>query len=114
MEIPSHARDVTLAWRLRADILWIRCLLFLVGIPGITTPRPEVHYLLFDRYFRLAELYARRGDAKRAERLRRSADWHLERCDPEPPPRAALALSRPRRPTLTWVAGGKSKPPDHP
>jgi hypothetical protein len=88
--------ETSSAWRLHADILWIRCLLALVGIPGITTPRPEVHYLLFDRYFRLSEIYAARGDARRAARLRRMADWYFDQCDPDPPRRAARVHSRPR------------------
>lgn len=80
-------------WQLRVEIVCMRCLLALVSVRGVTRPRPEIHAFLFDRYFRLAELYARLGDAGRAERLRRSADWHFERSDPDPPPPAAQALS---------------------
>ncbi len=68
-------------WRLRVEIVWMRCLLSLVSVRGVTRPRPEIHAFLFDRYFRLAE------------GLRRIADWHFERSDPDPPPPAAQALS---------------------
>ena len=101
-------------WRLRFDILWIHCLLALVKVRGITRTRSEIHGFLFDRYFRLAELHRKRGDARRARRLHLKADWHRERRDPDPPSPVAAALGRPGRGTFTWSVGGRPKPTDHP
>lgn len=102
-------------WTLRADIAWAGLLLRLVSIPRVTTPKPEVHYFLFDRYFRLSELQRDRGSTRRADRLRRLAEWHLERSGAdEPPPAAAMALPLPPRPTLTWAVAGRPEPPEPP
>ena len=100
-------------WKLRAEIAWARLLLGLVSVPGITTPKPEVHYFLFDRYFRLSEIHRSCGREGRAQRLRRVAEWHLERSGLRLPPTAqAHALQRPTRPTLTWSVAERPEPPD--
>lgn len=97
---------------LRADVAWGRALLALARDDA----RPELHYFLFDRYFRLAEHHRRRGREARADRLRRVAEWHLERGGHEPPPAvaAAAALPVPRRPALTWAVAGRPEPPEPP
>ncbi len=101
-------------WSLRVDLTWAHILLRLVAVPGVTTPRPEVHYFLFDRYFRLSEVYRGRGSARRAERLCRIAAWHLDRSGSDTPPAAAaLALPVPKRPSLTWALAGP-EPPEPP
>jgi hypothetical protein len=46
MDRVSMDREV---WRLRLQIAWMRALLALVGIPGITTPRPEIHWVVGGR-----------------------------------------------------------------
>lgn len=102
-------------WRLRGDLAWAHSLLRLVSIPGTTTPRPEVHYFLFDRYFRLSEIHRQRGSRWRADRLRRLADWHYQRSGSDtPPPAAAVALPIPKRPIFTWAVAGRPEPPEPP
>ncbi len=61
-----ESRESTNVWSLRVDLAWAHVLLRLVAVPGVTTPRPEVHYFLFDRYFRLSEVYRGRGGAPSA------------------------------------------------
>ncbi len=106
--------DSPSSWGLRADLVWARLLLALVVVPGVSTPRPEVHYFFFDRYFRLAEIHRRKGSDRRAKRLHRLAEWHLERSGVDPPPAAALALPIPSRPSLTWAVADRSQPPGPP
>jgi hypothetical protein len=102
-------------WTLRADVAWALVLLRLASLPTVATPKPEVHYFLFDRYFRLSELYRRRGTLKRAERLRRMADWHYERSGhSNPPPAVAVALPVPRRPSFVWAVGRDPDDPNPP
>ena len=102
-------------WSLRADLAWARVMLRLVAVPGVTTPLPEVHYFLFDRYFRLSEVHRNRGAVRRADRLLRVAELHLERSGSDtPPPAAALALAAPTRPSLTWAVAGRPDPPEPP
>jgi hypothetical protein len=102
-------------WALRADLFWARTLLGVAAFGATDSLQPEIHYYLFDRYFRLSELHQERGHAHRAARLRRLADWHYERSGSDtPPPAVATALPAPRRPTLTWAVSGRRPPPDPP
>ena len=97
-------------WRLRRDIAWARALLALVTIPGVTSTLPEVHYFLFDRYFRLSELLRERGATRRAEKLRLAALWHYERSGVEgPPPASGFTLPAPPPATFTWAVAGRPK-----
>ena len=114
MPVPHERGSLSSAWALRADLAWARLLLALVAVPQVTTPKPEVHYFLFDRYFRLSELHRAQGAHRRARRLALRAQWHLDRSGLEPPPPAAVALPLPRRPVLTWAVAGRPLPPEPP
>src|SRR5213593_5152550 len=102
-------------WRLRADLVTIQGLLWVArGRPG-GEPRPEVHLYLYDRYWRLADYYERRGNRKKASRLRTKAAAHYKHSgDTGPPFAAAMAMPRPRSPFFTWVVakGWDRRDPD--
>src|SRR5262245_66593746 len=63
---------------------------------------------LYDRYWRLAEYYARRGKRKKAARLHDKAEAHYRRSGrPGPPFAAAMAMPRPPSPFFTWAVGNR-------
>jgi hypothetical protein len=102
--------------KLYADLTWVLTLLWIAkaGRPG--EPRPQVHYYLGDRYWRLAEQYRRKGSTEKAQRLQVKAEYHLKASgwDRPPPAAAAMAMPIPRRPTFTEAIGWRSReaPPD--
>ena len=110
-----HDETVPRVWELRSDVFWVRLLLALASLGALEPPRPETHYYLFDRYLRLSEHHRARGRTRRAERLRRIADWHYE-CSgyDTPPPAVASALPLPRRPAFTWAVSSRPEPPEPP
>ena len=101
-------------WRLRADLVTIQGLLWVARRRPGGEPRPEVHLYLYDRYWRLAEHYQRRGSSKKASRLRTKAEAHYRQSGNGGPPfAAALAMPLPRPPLFTWaVAKQPGRNPD--
>lgn len=101
-------------WRLRADLLTMQGLLLIVRARRVGQLRPEVHLYLYDRYWRLADYYERRGKRQRASRLRAKAAAHFGQTGHDGPPfAAALAMPVPRPPMSTWaVATRRLRDPD--
>ena len=91
-------------WRLRADLVSARVLLWVASAGRRGEPTPEVHLYLFHRYWYLADHYAHHGKIRKARRLRAKATAHFKRGGgggPGGPPfAAALAMPRPMRPTF--------------
>ena len=52
-------------WGLRGDLVVTNVLLWVVSVRGTGEPKPEVHLYLYERYWRLAEYYERRGRGRR-------------------------------------------------
>jgi len=95
-------------WGLRGDLLVTNALLWVATARRSGEPKPEVHLYLYDRYRRLAEYYARRGQRKKAARLHDKAEAHYRRSGrPGPPFAAAMAMPRPRSPFFTWAVGNR-------
>jgi len=91
-------------WALRGDLFVTNALLWVASARRTGEPKPEVHLYLYDRYSRLAEYYARRGNRKKATRLHEKAEAHWRRSGrPGPPFAAAMAMPRPRSPFFTWA-----------
>ena len=63
-------------WKLRADVVSTRALLWIAGAGRNCDPIPDVHLYLYDRYWRLAKHHESAGHARRAAELRRKAQWH--------------------------------------
>ena len=94
------------AWRdsglaLRADLLFAKALLWLIGIGRDATPLPSTHWFFYDRYHRLGEHYRLQGSTHRAAQLERRATEHLRALgqspDDDTPIAAAVAMPRRRR-----------------
>jgi hypothetical protein len=91
-------------WGLRGDLIITNAILWLVGAGRVGEPKPEVHLYLYDRYSRLSDHYDRRGNMKKALRLRAKAEAHYNRSGHTGPPfAAAMAMARPRSPFFTWA-----------
>jgi len=102
----SHPDDRP--WGLRGDLLVTKALLWVATARRSGEPKPEVHLYLYDRYWRLADYYARRGKRKKAARLHDKAEAHYRRSGrPGPPFAAAMAMPRPRSPFFTWAVGDR-------
>jgi hypothetical protein len=85
------------AWRLRAELLSTRALLWVAGAGRWGEAKPEVHLYLYDRYWRLAMHYERQGRLSRAAVLRAKAEHHYRESGHDGPPfAAALAMPRPK------------------
>ncbi len=99
-------------WRLRADVVSTRALLWVAGAGRYGDPTTEVHLYLYDRYWRLARHHERLGHHRRATALRAKAEAHY-RCSGHdgPPFEAALAAAPPRPPILTRAVAS-SRPDD--
>src|SRR5436190_22676489 len=98
-------------WRLRADLVSARVLLWVAGAGRRGEPTPEVHLYLFHRYWHLADHYAHHGKMRKARRLRAKATAHFERGGGGGPPfAAALAMPRPMRPTFTDAVSKRRLP----
>jgi len=91
-------------WRLRVDVLSTHALLWLAGAGRTGEPVPEVHLYLYDRYWRLAKYYERRGNARKAAAMRSKAEVHYHDSGHDGPPFAAVAMQRPARPSRTPAA----------
>ena len=85
-------------WSLRFDLWFARLLLWVASVGRDAELRPEAHAYFFDRYSRLAEMYADRGNHAKAELFRAKADEHNGGGD-GPPYAAAMAMPRPRH----WI-----------
>src|SRR5207237_9800037 len=97
-------------WQLRGDLIVTNAILWVVSARRVGEPKPEVHLYLYDRYSRLAEHYERRGRRKKASRLRAKAEAHYQRSGHTGPPfAAAMAMTRPRSPFLTWAVGKRER-----
>lgn len=89
-------RENDSAWRLRADLLSAKGLLWIAGAGRSGDPSPQVHLYLYDRYWRLAVVMERKGRASRAAAYRARAVEHYRLSGHDGPPfAAALALPRP-------------------
>jgi hypothetical protein len=102
-------------WKLHTDLAWVLALLWVAQLSRSGKPKPEVHYYLGERYWRLSEKYRARGFAKRAQRLRARAERHLRASGWDPlPPAAAMAMPVPKPPTFTEAIGWRTRshPPD--
>ena len=84
-------------WSLRADLVWARGLLWFASSGrGGREPKRDVHLFMADRYGRLADFYAGRGEAGKAKRMSLKSEWHYREAGPEGPPRAvAMAMPVP-------------------
>lgn len=85
------------SWRIHADWLSVRALLWvaMAGRRGELDLRPEVHLFLYERYWRLAEIYERKGSGVKAGRSRKKAEHHWSLSGGDGPPfAAALAMGR--------------------
>jgi hypothetical protein len=73
----------------------------------------SVHRFFADRYWRLSEHHARRGQQQKAKLLDAKARWHCRQGggDDERPAMAAV-MGIPRRPTFTDAIGRPVEPPD--
>ena len=90
------ASEAESAWRLRADLLSTRALLWMAGAGRWGDVRPEVHLYLYDRYWRLSVHHERQGRPSRAAVLRAKAEKHYRESGHAGPPfAAALAMPRP-------------------
>ena len=95
-------------WGLRGDVIVTNALLWVVTVRRAGEPKPEVHLYLYDRYWRLAEYYERRGKRKKAAYLYAKAEAHYRSSGQSGPPfAAAMAMPRPRSPFFTWAVGGR-------
>ena len=109
----SPSRPEYRAWELRGDLVVTNALLWVVTVRRAGPLKPEVHLYLYDRYWRLAEYYQRRGKRKKAAQLYEKAEEHYRRSGRTGPPfAAAMAMPRPRSPFFTWVVGKRE--PRHP
>jgi hypothetical protein len=90
------AKEMASAWRLRADLLSAKSLLWIAGAGRSGDPRPEVHLYFYDRYWRLAVVMEQKGRTSRAALYRAKAVEHYRLSGHDGPPfAAALALPRP-------------------
>ena len=76
-------------WRICADLLSARALIWVASAGRSAELRPEVHLYLYDRYWRLSVQYERRGKARLAERYRVKAERHYGLSGHDGPPFAA-------------------------
>src|SRR5712691_6965016 len=103
-ESMSHSEEGP--WELRGDLIITNAILWVAGAGRVGEPTPEVHLYLYDRYWRLADHYERRGNRKKASRLRVKAEAHYKHSGHTGPPfAAAMAMPRPRSPFFTWAVG---------
>jgi hypothetical protein len=103
-ESGSTAHSEEGPWGLRGDLIITNAILWVAGAGRVGEPKPEVHLYLYDRYSRLADHYDRRGNKKKALRLRAKAEAHYNRSGHTGPPfAAAMAMPRPRSPFFTWA-----------
>ncbi len=116
MESGSTTHSKEGPWGLRGDLIITNAMLWVAGAGRVGEPRPEVHLYLYDRYWRLADYYERRGNRKKASRLRNKAEAHYKQSgDTGPPFAAAMAMPRPRSPFFTWAVAkgwGRRDPDD--
>lgn len=114
MSSPATRRSGSGPWGLRADLITIRSLLWLAQARRGGEFQPEVHLYLYDRYWRLAEHYERRGNKRKALRLRIKAEAHYRQSGHDGPPfAAAIAMPVPRPPLFTRaVATDPARNPD--
>jgi len=115
MESRSTTHSKEGPWGLRGDLIITNAILWVAGAGRVGEPRPEVHLYLYDRYWRLADYYERRGNRKKASRLRTKAAAHYKHSgDTGPPFAAAMAMPRPRSPFFTWAVakGWDRRDPD--
>jgi len=108
----SHSEEGP--WGLHGDLIITNAILWVAGASHMGKPKPEVHLYLYDRYWRLAEYYERRGNRKKASRFRAKAEAHYKDSGhTDPPFAAAVAMPRPRSPFITWAVGKRDhKDPD--
>src|SRR5258706_3310275 len=98
--------------QIRLDIAWVLLLLRLFTAGRRGEAKPEVHLFLGDRYWRLADYHAEKGNKRKAARLRAEANRHLALggWNPTLPPAMPLAMPVPERPTLTHAIGWRARP----
>lgn len=84
------------AWRLRADLVSARVLVWVAQRGRDIELTSEAHWYFFDRYSRLALCRERRGHQAAARRLWMRADEHYRAAGGDGPPyAAAMAMPRP-------------------
>jgi hypothetical protein len=100
-------------WRIRADLLSVRVLMWVAMASRRGELRSEVHLFLYDRYWKLAEIYERKGNHRKAGRLKKKAEDHWNRSGHDGPPfAAALAMPFPSVRSRTWAVSGRDDPED--
>jgi hypothetical protein len=100
-------------WRVRADLLSTKALLWVAGAGRGGEPTPDVHLFLYDRYWRLAVHHEQCGHKRRAERFRSKAELHYRLSGHDGPPfAAAMAVARPRGFLHTHAAASPSDDSD--
>ena len=105
----AKSPDPRSAWQLRADLAWAQGLLWVASAGRGGEPKRDVHLYLADRYGRLSDYYAQRGQAQKAHRFNLKSEWHYRAAGPDEPPRAvAVALPIPERPNVTDAVGHDS------
>jgi hypothetical protein len=98
-------------WKLRADVVSTRALLWIAGAGRNGDPIPDVHLYLYDRYWRLAKHHEAAGHGRRAAQLRSRAVWHWRQAGNDGPPfAAAMAMPRPESSSFTRALGGDDGP----
>ena len=87
MRIPPRA-----PWRIRHELFWSELFARLAGPEADDEPRYELHADLARLYFELEEAYRERGDASRADRAKRRAEYQQYLATaPDPGPDSPLA-----------------------
>jgi hypothetical protein len=94
--VPNRTRDSR--WRLAADLVSARVLVWIARFGRETDLTRDAHLFFADRYRRLSEIHRGRNHLVRAARLEHKAQEHHYAAGGDGPPyAAAMALPRPRR-----------------
>jgi hypothetical protein len=115
MTAPSRREPQMSPWEARVDVAFGHGLRLLAS-GRLAEARPDICLFLADRYWRLADWHAAKGHERRARRLHARGDrfWVAGGGEDPPPLAVAAAMPIPRRPSITWAVGNRSRRPEPP